>query len=349
MPPSKRTLLLTLDAFETLFHPREPVPIQYAKVAHSFGLSPSLITPDRLKQSFKTSFKVQSARYPNHGRDEVLKGRYAGPRQWWKEIITRSFGIALGYKDRDADSIRLPDGLVKTLLENFAGKEAYELYPDVGPFFERLRAVRNATVGAGSAGRLGVFDRLVVGVISNSDDRVPDILKSLGLTVGKTRADRDVESSLLQGFEDRASVSSSSASSSSASFASATSSCVSSSASSFASSSSSANDAIPQSKHPGLNDIDLVITSYDAGAEKPSPAIFDVAKKQAQSLVGPETESSQQWTCVHVGDDYEKDYVAAIQAGWDGVFLPREEGHMVDGAKPVGSLFEVLRLLERYP
>lgn len=323
MTPPKRTLLLTLDAFETLFHPRDPVPVQYAQVAHSFGLSKTLITPETLKQSFKTTFKAQSARYPNYGRDEALKGKYAGPRQWWGEVIRGSLGSALGYKDND---VRLPDGLVKTLLDRFAGREAYELYPDVGAFFERLRGVRNAAAagGTGGEGKLGVFDRVIVGVISNSDDRVPDILKSLGLTVGRTRADRDVESSLLPGFEDRSS-------------------------SSFSSSSEDAS----QSKHPEnadtVNDIDLVITSYDAGFEKPHPAIFDTAKRQAQSLVNDsEADSSHQWTCVHVGDHYEKDYRAAIQAGWDGVFLPREEGHRVEGAKSVGSLVEVLGLLERY-
>lgn len=331
-PPKRRTLLLTLDAFETLFHPRDPVPVQYAQVAHSFGLSKTLITPDRLKQSFKTTFKAQSAKCPNYGRDEALKEKYAGPRQWWAEVIRGSLGIALRqgqeYKDGDKGmgEVKLPDGLVKTLLDRFAGREAYELYPDVDPFFERLRGVRHAAAaggtGTGSGGGLGVFDRVIVGVISNSDDRVPDILKSLGLTVGRTRADRDVESSLLPGFEDRSSSSSSSA---------------------------------PSSKGTGkeVKDIDLVITSYDAGFEKPHPAIFDTAKRQAQSLVndsGSETDSSSQhqWTCVHVGDHYEKDYKAAIQAGWDGVFLPREEGQQVEGVKAVGSLVEVLGLLERY-
>ncbi|KAJ5628584.1 hypothetical protein N7490_010812 [Penicillium lividum] len=36
-PP--RTLLLTFDAFDTLFHPRKPVPGQYASTAHEYGLS----------------------------------------------------------------------------------------------------------------------------------------------------------------------------------------------------------------------------------------------------------------------------------------------------------------------
>ncbi len=34
-----RPLVLTLDAFGTLFHPRQPVGQQYAEVAHIHGLS----------------------------------------------------------------------------------------------------------------------------------------------------------------------------------------------------------------------------------------------------------------------------------------------------------------------
>lgn len=300
--PSNRTLLLTIDAFETIFHPRDPVPVQYAKTAHAFGLPPSLTTPSTLKQSFKTTFKAQSALRPNYGRDSALSGHYGGPRQWWEEVIRGSFAIALGTKaDEDA---RLPEGLVGTLLDRFAGREAYALYPDVCAFFDRLRAAK-------TAGGLGVFDRLVVGVVSNSDDRVPDILKSLGLAVGMTRADRDVESSRLPGFEERSA------------------------------------SASTRSQADGVNDIDLVITSYDAGAEKPSPLIFEVAKRQAESLVAGHNGRGLDWTCVHVGDHYDKDYRAAIQAGWDGFFLSRE-GQTVAGAKSVNSLVDLVDVLERY-
>ncbi|KAJ5144262.1 uncharacterized protein N7515_003049 [Penicillium bovifimosum] len=48
-----RTLLLTFDAFDTLFHPRKPVTEQYASTAHEYGLSKTEITPEKLKATFK--------------------------------------------------------------------------------------------------------------------------------------------------------------------------------------------------------------------------------------------------------------------------------------------------------
>ena len=329
---TRKNLLLTLDAFETIFHPRQPVPVQYAQTAHAYGLPESLVTPESLKTSFKKTFKTLSATRPNYGRADALQGKYGGPRQWWEEVIRGSFGDILSHAqsakgdgekgDRD---VKLPDGMVHALLERFASKEGYELYPDVNPFFRRMRDlkdIRRRGAGGGGAG----FNNLVIGVVSNSDDRVPDILKSLGLTVGETRADRDVVSTRLPGFEERSSPSSSSAATSD-------------------SQSQSKSQSQSQLQGQEINDIDLVITSYDAGAEKPSPLIFDVAKRQAQSLV---PDSAGEWTCVHVGDHYEKDYQAATNAGWDGIFLPREDGQVAEGAKSVSSLGELADVLEEY-
>ena len=317
-----KNLLLTLDAFETIFHPRQPVPVQYAQTAQAYGLSPSIVTPESIKASFKKTFKALSASRPNYGRADALQGKYGGPRQWWEEVIRGSFGDILRHAEgkdieRNGEDVELPDGMVKALLERFASKEGYELYPDVSPFFWELRGLK---MDIRRVGRLSGFDNLVIGVVTNSDDRVPDILKSLGLRVGETRADRDVASMRLPGFEERDSSNSNQMS-------------------------TSDSQSESQSQGSEINDIDLVITSYDAGAEKPSPLIFEVAKRQAQSLV---EDASGHWTCVHVGDHYEKDYQAAINAGWDGIFLPREDGQRVDGAASVSSLGELMGVLERY-
>ncbi|RJE19524.1 hypothetical protein PHISCL_08148 [Aspergillus sclerotialis] len=321
MPLRPPNLLLTLDAFETIFYPRQPVPVQYAQTAHAYGLPPSIITPESLKASFKKTFKTLSATRPNYGRADALQGKYGGPRQWWEEVIRGSFGDILSHTEGTTGGkgeVKLPDGMVNALLERFASKEGYELYPDVRPFFRRMQDLKMNMRREGGGG----FDNLVIGVVSNSDDRVPDILKSLGLRVGKTRADRDVVSTRLPGFEERSSPSSSSIP-------------------------TSDSQSQSQSQWHGqeINDIDLVITSYDAGAEKPSPLIFEVAKRQAQSLV---PDSIGEWACVHVGDHYEKDYQAAIDAGWDGIFLPREDGQVVEGAKSVNSLGELVDVLEGY-
>ena len=55
------------------------------------------------------------------------------------------------------------------------------MYPDVLPFFKALRQ-KKATSHGDSA-----WSEPIVGVITNSDDRVPSILSSLGLQVGLWR------------------------------------------------------------------------------------------------------------------------------------------------------------------
>lgn len=305
-----RTLLLTLDAFGTVFHPRRPVPDQYAEAARAFGLPRSTsITPDRLKTAFQSTFKKQSRTHPNYGREEVLRGRYGGPRQWWEEVIRGSFAQVLtsGEQGGGGADVAVPDALVSHLLDRFAGSEGYALFEDVAPFLAVVRAVKSRRRG------LGPFERVLVGVISNSDDRVPAVLRALGVSVGDVRADQEVESLRLPGFEER-----------------------------------DANRTNASTTVDQVDDVDLVITSYEAGEEKPSRVIFDVARRQARRLLGDDGESGDNWVCVHVGDDLDKDYRAALNAGWDGYYLPRGPVHPTQGTKTIHSLMELIPELEAY-
>ncbi|KAI2822680.1 hypothetical protein CBS115989_2071 [Aspergillus niger] len=252
-----RTLLLTIDAFNTIFHPRQPVPEQYISAFNSFKLQPSQaheLTPSILQPAFKSAYKAQSRRRPNYGRADAIRGQYGGPRQWWEELIRATFQQVLADQ-----STKLPDELIQGLLDRFASSQGYALYDDAGVLFERLRQIK--TTGQ----KLGVFERVVVGVLSNSDDRVPAVLQSLGLSVGKGRADQEIESLKLPGFEDLSSIS---------------------------------TDAYGEK----VDDIDLVITSYQAGEEKPSPVIFDVAERQARRLVGA-GEEEVDWKYGHLKHD----------------------------------------------
>jgi FMN phosphatase YigB (HAD superfamily) len=313
LPRNPRTLLLTLDAFGTLFHPRLPVPDQYAATAHKFGLPRTVITPDRLKTAFKETFKAQTRQFPNYGRSDVLRGQYGGPRQWWEEVIRGSFARALAEHTGGAqwaqtgpsEKIILPPGLIDTLLDRFAGSEGYALYDDVAPFFRRMREVKTSGQSP--------FDHIIIGVVSNSDDRVPAVLKSLGVRVGDMRADQDRSSMELPGFEER-----------------------------------QAMLAIADGQD--IPDVDLVITSYEAGAEKPDQLIFDVAKRQAQLLASPSMNSETDMTCVHVGDDYVKDYRAARDAGWESYLLPRDPSQQnSEAGKSLDSLTELITQLETIP
>lgn len=67
---------------------------------------------------------------------------------------------------------------------------------------------------------------------------------------------------------------------------------------------------------PGA-DVEDVIVSYDVGAEKPDVRMFEYAAGRAPEDV----------VKVHLGDDVDKDAVAAMRAGsgWHGILLDREK------------------------
>ncbi|EKV04215.1 HAD-like domain [Penicillium digitatum] len=317
IPASSRTLLLTLDAFGTLFHPRLPIPEQYAATAYEFGLSRTTVTPDKLQPAFKAAFRAQMQQYPNYGRTDVLRGQYGGPRQWWEEVIRGSFRRVLSTGDVEKHSEdskdHIPDGMVEALLDRFAGPEGYALYDDVLPFFRRMRKLKSAHKWS--------FDRIIVGVISNSDDRVAAVLKSLGLTVGQMRADQDQSSMDLPGFEGR----------------------------DMNKDAAGEHNRDPTDRNLEL-DIDMVITSYEAGQEKPDRLIFDVTRRQALKVARPWLTSRTKFISVHVGDDLEKDYRAARDAGWESYWLPRDSLATEDfKAKQLQDLLKLADKLELFP
>lgn len=203
--------------------------------------------------------------------------------------------------------------MVEALLDRFAGPEGYALYDDVLPFFRRMRRLKSA--------RKWSFDRIIVGVISNSDDRVPAVLKSLGLTVGDMRADQDKSSMDLPGFEER----------------------------------NFKKDAAGEYNNDHVDhnlelDIDMVITSYEAGQEKPHRLIFDVTRRQALKVARPWLTSRTKFISVHVGDDFEKDHEAARAAGWESYMLRRDPLETDDfKAKQFGDLLKLTDKLEIFP
>lgn len=305
-----RTLLLTFDAFGTLFYPNPPVPEQYATVAHEFGLSRNIVTSQKIKEAFKDVYQAHTKLWPNYGRADVLRGRYGGPKQWWGEVIRESFTRVLA--SDSSQPLEFPSGMVDVLLDRFASDQGYALYEDVIPFFTRMRELRSSPTRR--------FDRILLGVVSNSDDRVPSVLKALGLRIGDLRADQDLSSMELPGFEQR------------------------------------------DGPGPGKSlssdlpdvDLDLVITSYEAGEGKPSRLIFDVAKRQARLLPrnhipnqppGSKMDREDDWVCIHVGDEYEKDYRAARDAGWESYLIPRGDSN-APPAKMINSLMDLVEILD---
>lgn len=69
-------------------------------------------------------------------------------------------------------------------MHRFSSKQGYQLYSDVVPLFQRLKQLQKDGFKSDAKG-----PSLQVGIITNSDDRVPSILSSLGLHVMARRFD----------------------------------------------------------------------------------------------------------------------------------------------------------------
>lgn len=293
-------LVVTLDALGTLYKFREPIATQYIKVARDCGLKAPL-DEKTLMNAFKTSFKEISSEYPNYG-----KGQLDSPRRWWKSLVNDTFR-------RIVDEDEVPAMLADELYTRFSSNAAYDFYPDVKPFFEIMRQLKDDYARPEDP---AVF----VGVISNGDPRVKPILQSLGLRVGWDYMPT------VENFRDRVDR--------------------------IGGDYYNIADDITQSPwfaaYNPLHDIDMLVTSYGVGVEKPASLPFLQAEALAKMNYASKLEQTRKdWSpsmdlvkhkrhvaretarfgpikCIHIGDDYNKDYCGAIDAGFEALHLARD-------------------------
>lgn len=83
----------------------------------------------------------------------------------------------------------LPQDLVPKLLHRFASREGYEAPSNLVPTLRSLKQ--------GNSRRS--FDQVIIGVITNSDDRVPSVLSSFGLNVSPMRYGIETEPAAIAG------------------------------------------------------------------------------------------------------------------------------------------------------
>ncbi|KAM3513994.1 hypothetical protein MY11210_002311 [Beauveria gryllotalpidicola] len=168
----KRNLLLCLDAFGTLFSPKGSVAHQYAHVARQCGLDG--FSDGELATHLMAAIRQERTRNPNYGKATSL-----GATQWWTNVIHKTFTPLI------PENQPLPPALVPALIHRFASDRGYDAQPDLVP---ALRALRRPKA-------LHAFDKVVIGVLTNSDDRVPSILSSFGLNVSPLRYGADEHAS----------------------------------------------------------------------------------------------------------------------------------------------------------
>lgn len=78
--------------------------------------------------------------------------------------------------------------------------------------------------------------------------------------------------------------------------------------------------------------LDGIVTSAQAGARKPSPAIFN----SALALVGDDSQQA-----VHVGDSVEEDVAGAVNAGIEPILLRRDGRSGPPGVRTIASLADL--------
>jgi len=177
-----KNILLCFDAFGTLFRPRQPIFKQYGEVARLYGVNN--FSDEELATSFKDAFKQQSKDHPNYGRATNM-----GSQRWWTNVIEGTFAPFLS-----KEQPKLPPAIAPALLHRFNSKEGYEIYQDAFDYIKGLsHPKRQQVLRRDDREHEDYSDRrVVVGIITNSDDRVPDVLSSLGLRVKPLRLDQDV-------------------------------------------------------------------------------------------------------------------------------------------------------------
>ncbi len=331
--PRSRGIILSFDALGTIYRFRAPVANQYLTIAQKCGLKAKVELSD-LDASFKQAFKSVSKEYPNYGKDKL-----PDPEAWWSELVSRSFKPVVKGEE-------LPLDLGRSLYQHFSSGAAYELYPDVRPFLRRLHEIRDDPDGP----------TLILGIITNSDPRVKQVLESMNLKVGMSALPmRPSREEMWRESRDDAEASIGTG---------------------------RIRISVPWN---GLwktgSDFDFLATSYDADSEKPDPGIMFYARQMArllnlskvvQTLHTPKStvggvyrlirtaaahrKDVDNMAWIHVGDDYEKDIAPAkveteIVPGIKlfkrhGIHLVREgEGTPVEGADTVTSLTEVASII----
>ncbi|KAG5982545.1 hypothetical protein E4U55_001732 [Claviceps digitariae] len=166
----KRNLLLCFDAFGTLFWPKLTVAQQYGQVARQCGVTGW--SEFELESRLAAAFKDEARRHPNYGKASGLDAT-----QWWTNVICKTFQPFAQHQP-------LPADLAPRLLTRFASSQGYDAEKNLVTTLKKLKQKSSTTA----------FDQVVVGVITNSDDRVPGVLSSFGLSVSPLRCGSDDES-----------------------------------------------------------------------------------------------------------------------------------------------------------
>jgi len=241
--------LITLDATGTLIELHSRVGYHYREALVRNGADLRLPRPDVFHDAFVSAYKEQTARMPCFGIGSGLESF-----DWWRGVMTATYDKvfeAHGITDEEIETAgsgetkaevmaRVFEDLYYNVFAKAYPEGAWELKPGVETVLRMLKESHNCA---------GVK----LGVLSNFDERLGDILESLGVA----------------------------------------------------------------------HFFDFVLTSREAGAEKPGSVMFDLARN---SVVVDAEGSGNSFgvdpkECLHVGDTFGTDVRGAVDAGWQAGFV----------------------------
>lgn len=149
---TKLLKLITFDVTETLmmFHP--PVAVKYAESAKNFGID---VNVEDVLKNFKVQMKLLTKEHPNYGRDTGL-----GWHNWWTLIVVNSFKSA----QPSCDEKKLQQ-LSEFLIDEYKTSKCFALADGTLEILNHLK-----------------LKNIPLGVISNYDERLEPLLKSLKIS-----------------------------------------------------------------------------------------------------------------------------------------------------------------------
>lgn len=171
------------------------------------------------------------------------------------------------------------------MVKHFASSSAYKLHPLVPDLLHFLRSKSSPQPSSSSPP-----PSITLGIISNSDPRVPFILHDLGVGIlhYHTHAPLSSTSHALD------------------------------------------HPSPTSAKHAKNGYLDFLTLSYDVGVSKPDRGIFEAAERRGLEVAGIEgrgvEEGGRFGRKVHIGDEFGKDVEAARNAGWEGVLWREDVG-----------------------
>lgn len=171
----------------------------------------------------------------------------------------------------------LPPALASTLIDRFNCADGYTLYPDVLHYLQNL--------SQSPYRRANASHRIVVGVITNSDDRVPDVLTSLGLRVNRLRHGGELstnDGATATAIEAKTEV------------------------------------------HDIDFAIMSYDVGFEKPHRRIFDAATDVLKSILQADNASKVDDLEDWDLLYIGDEMEKDGLGATRAGWDAIIVDRD-------------------------